>query len=107
MLYVPTQDLPVEVESSWSGFDWMQEGDIYAAHQAMPLLELLTHHQNEFVELDPRIQIELGDQKIEDVLRLVYEKENFISVENSSQPEQQVEAVPPFLKNFYKTDGCY
>lgn len=60
LLYVPTQDNPVEVASIYHGaFDWVKETEIHAAQHMIPIMDLIANHKDLIQEPEPRLQIRL------------------------------------------------
>lgn len=102
LLYVPTQDNPVVVDSNYHGaFDWVKETEIHAAQHMMPIMDLVANHKELIQEPEPRLQIRLRPG-----IRGVVGMEGSVNKDWVFVPEVKesdvIEEIPPLFVDFIK-----
>ena len=102
MLYVPTQDNPVEVNSQYgNAFYWMQENEVYASQHLMPMMDLIANHHDLMQDPEPRLQI-----RTRPGIRGVVGMEGSVNKDWVFVPEAKesdvVEEIPPLFVDFIK-----
>lgn len=96
-LYIPSQDLPVEVKSQYDGgFDWASEPDVYAAQHMMPIMDMIANHRDLMQDTAPRINIKSGNRQVVGLSGVVDLDGNFLPfVEND--PSTSAESKVPIV----------
>lgn len=102
-LYIPTQDLPIEVSSNYQGaFDWNKISEIHAASQMTPLLNLIANHKSVMQEQEPRLQIRPGGRQVTGLPGEVNEAGVFVPYGRTNSENTEAEAIPPLFESFIK-----
>lgn len=98
ILYVPTQDEPVEVASRYDGgFDWTRKTEIYTSQHLMPIMDLIVNHKALMQDPEPRLQIRPGDRSVLGVSGQINKDGVF---EPDSNRVAETEEIPQLFTDF-------
>lgn len=100
LLYVPTQDIPVEVGSLYEGgFDWASESEIHGAQHMMPIMDLVANYPDVMKQLVPRISIKPGNRQVMGLNGAIDLYGNFLPFVEGDESEAKEPDVPPVYEN--------